>query len=127
MHFVEIFSKRYNKFVEYDSDILKHLTAYHWPGNVRELQHAIERAVILSTGQQLTADDFKLNGTHSAPNSLQEEIKTLNLSQMEKEVIKQALLKCNGNLTRASEELGIGRSTLYRKMEEYGISLRSDG
>ena len=51
-----------------------------------------------------------------------DENKNLNLSDVEKDVIRQALKKCNGNLTHAAETLGIGRTTLYRKMEEYGIS-----
>jgi transcriptional regulator of acetoin/glycerol metabolism len=54
--------------------------------------------------------------------SKEPEIKTLNLSDVEKDVIRHALKKYNGNLTRASEELGIGRTTLYRKIEEYGLS-----
>ena len=120
-HYVQEFNSRYNKAIEIDQDVIKLLTEYHWPGNVRELQHAVERAVILSKEQSLTIDDFQLRPVLASKDTSSQEIKSLNLSDVERDVIKQALKKCNGNLTRASEELGIGRSTLYRKMEEYGI------
>lgn len=111
-------SKRYNKVLEVDSALLSQLTKYHWPGNIRELQHAVERAVILSKQPLLTSNDFQLS---SASPTVEAE-KVLNLMTVEKEVIRQAVMKSNGNLTLAAEELGIGRTTLYRKMEEYGLS-----
>ena len=118
-YYLEEFSKRYNKNLEIDSSLLQQLSKYPWPGNIRELQHSVERAVILSRDSVLTADDFQLVPQY---NGNDPEIKTFNLSDVERDVIKQALKKCNGNLTRASEELGIGRTTLYRKIEEYGLS-----
>ena len=86
--------------------LLPQLAKYHWPGNIRELQHAVERAVILCKKPTLDLSDFQLNA--SAPES-ENELKSLNLSDMEKATIRQALKKCNGNLTRAAGELGIGR------------------
>lgn len=118
-YFLEEYSKRYNKTLELDALVMQRLINYSWPGNIRELQHAVERAVILSKGNVLQTEDFQLN-TQSDETTA--EPVTLNLSDMEKSVIKSALKKCNGNLTRASEELGIGRTTLYRKIEEYGLS-----
>jgi two-component system response regulator HydG len=117
-YYLEEFSKRYNKDVELDDVLLQKLANYSWPGNIRELQHAVERAVILGKGPLLKADDFQLSPTAESAADLA----TLNLSDVEKNVIKHALKKCNGNLTKASEELGIGRTTLYRKIEEYGLS-----
>jgi two-component system response regulator HydG len=117
-YYLEEFSKRYNKDVELDDILLQKLANYSWPGNIRELQHAVERAVILGKGPLLKAEDFQLSPTVESDNDLT----TLNLSDVEKNVIKHALKKCNGNLTKASEELGIGRTTLYRKIEEYGLS-----
>ena len=118
-YYLEESCKRYHKSLTYDPGLIKHLSKYHWPGNIREFQHAVERAVILSTAPELSAKDF-----HLAINGIEhtDEKKDLNLADVEKNVIRLALTKCNGNLTRAAEELGIGRSTLYRKMEEYGIS-----
>ncbi len=117
-YYLEEFSKRYNKDVELDDALLQKLANYSWPGNIRELQHAVERAVILGKGPLLKAEDFQLSPTVESGT----DVTTLNLSDVEKNVIRHALKKCNGNLTKASEELGIGRTTLYRKIEEYGLS-----
>ena len=117
-YYLEEFSKRYNKDVELDDTLLQKLANYSWPGNIRELQHAVERAVILGKGPLLKAEDFQLSPTVESGT----DVTTLNLSDVEKNVIRHALKKCNGNLTKASEELGIGRTTLYRKIEEYGLS-----
>lgn len=119
-YYLEEFSKRYNKNLKLDLSLLQQLSKYRWPGNIRELQHSVERAVILCKDSVLTSDDFQLSPPFSDSND--PEIKTFNLSDVERDVIKQVLKKCNGNLTRASEELGIGRTTLYRKIEEYGLS-----
>jgi two-component system, NtrC family, response regulator HydG len=116
-HSLEEFGKRYHKTLQISDELIDHLAKYHWPGNIRELQHAVERAVILCTTPDLSAKDFQLN----ALNTMHEQPESLNLSHVERDVIRLALKKCNGNLTRASEELGIGRTTLYRKMDEYGI------
>ncbi len=117
-HYLDEFGRRYHKSLEVDPSLLQQLVQYHWPGNIRELQHAVERAVILSKLPVLTIADFQLipaNGTNNVTS------KTLNLSDVEKEVIREAVKKFCGNLTKAAEELGIGRTTLYRKMEEYGL------
>lgn len=118
-HFLEEFGKRYHRNPVLSQSVLPQLAKYHWPGNIRELQHAIERAVILCSQPELTINDFQLNGSRPTTDG---ELKSLNLSVVEREVIVQALKKNNNNLTRAAEELGIGRTTLYRKMQEYGIS-----
>ncbi len=118
-YYLDEFCRRYNKKLELNPSVRQRLLNYPWPGNVRELQHAVERAVILCKDSKLTADDFQL-GPH--PNADEPEVKTFNLSDVEREAIKQVLKKCNGNLTRASEELGIGRTTLYRKIQEYRLS-----
>lgn len=118
-YYVEEYGKRYHKSLESDPALLKHLAGYHWPGNIRELQHAVERAVILCKEPVLTTKDFQL-----VPQPETEHVgtKTLRLTDVERDVIREAVRKSNGNLTKAAEELGIGRTTLYRKMEEYGIS-----
>jgi two-component system, NtrC family, response regulator HydG len=116
-HYAAEYGRKYHRNLEIDNQLFSHLQKYHWPGSVRELQHAVERAVILCTQPYLSVKDFQLNG--SQPDRFTNE--RLNLSEVEKDVIKLALKKSSGNLTRAAEELGIGRSTLYRKMTEYGI------
>jgi len=118
-HFLDDFSKRYAKNLELNAELLQQLSSYHWPGNIRELQHAVERAVILSKNSILTVQDFQLIPQSSGG---EHQLRTFNLSDVERDVIRQALKKCNGNLSRASEELGIGRTTLYRKIEAYGLN-----
>ncbi|MCB0855433.1 MAG: sigma 54-interacting transcriptional regulator, partial [Bacteroidetes bacterium] len=118
-HFLREFSTAFGKrFGGVDDGALRAMRAYPWPGNIRELQHAIERAVIMADGPQLSAVDFSLNQPLGANNVRP---KTLNLEEMEKHAIMQAIKSCNGNYTQAAKELGFGRSTLYRKMELYGI------
>jgi DNA-binding NtrC family response regulator len=116
--YLDEYGKRYHKSLKPDPTLLQHLVRYRWPGNIRELQHAVERAVILSKEPVLNVSDFQLVPQGESSGS----IKTLKLTDMEKDVIREAVKKSNGNLTKAAEELGIGRTTLYRKMEEYGIS-----
>lgn len=119
-HYLDEFGKRYHKNLLLDPYLVQQLSKYPWPGNVREMQHAVERAVILCTKPELTIIDFQLNNNRAQQSD--EEGKSHNLADVEKDVIRHVVKKCNGNLTRAAEELGIGRTTLYRKMEEYGIS-----
>jgi DNA-binding NtrC family response regulator len=120
-HYLEFYTRRYHKSVEIGT-LMNDLSRYPWPGNIRELQHAVERAVILCRGPVLTASDFQLVPVDP---DLNHSIRSLNLNEVEKEIIRKALLQCNNNLTRTAEELGIGRTTLYRKMEEYGLHVFS--
>lgn len=91
----------------------KKLKEYPWPGNVRELQHAMERAVILSSSYTLYADDFVLTPATSGKRT-----GSLNLEELESNAIDQALKQADGNISRAAELLGISRFALYRKIEK---------
>lgn len=117
-HYLEEYGRRYGKALTVGPSLIDQLGQYHWPGNIRELQHAIERAVILCQQPTLTIADFQLAPAKAMST---ERTRSLNLTEVEKEVIQEALVKSGGNLTRTAEELGIGRTTLYRKMEEYGL------
>jgi two-component system, NtrC family, response regulator HydG len=116
--YYEQFCQRYHKHLEINKTVIDNLTQYHWPGNIRELQHAVERAVILCRESSLSLSDFQLvqvdTGAHSHG--------SLNLVDVEREAIRKAVFKHHNNLTKAAEELGIGRTTLYRKLEEYGLN-----
>lgn len=117
-HFVDIYKRRYHKNVSsISAEAKEKLMRYTWPGNVRELQHAVERAVILSDGSLLGAQHFILQPT---PQGRKEAIKTLNLEELEREAIAQAIAIAEGNMSRAAELLGITRYALYRKMEKHG-------
>jgi DNA-binding NtrC family response regulator len=92
------------------------LRQYHWPGNVRELVHSVERAVIMTEGDALRPGDLLLK-REAAPLDAVD----LNLENLEARAIRQAIARHGGNLTRAARELGLGRTTLYRKMAKHGI------
>ena len=110
--FLEKYARKYKKKISgIAPQAQRRLKEYNWPGNVRELQHAIERAVILSSGSSLLPGDFMLK-----PSTLAKHQETLNLETLEKNAIEKAVNKCNGNLNKAAELLGISRYSLYRKM-----------
>jgi len=116
-HFLLQISQKYNKNIRSFRDaVMDKLAAYHWPGNVRELHHAIERAVIMCEGEQLAAGDFALKPVIQRQNDTE-----LNVRQLERDTIRQAIDACNGNLSKAALELGFSRSTLYRKIRKYGL------
>ena len=96
---------------------LTKLQDYMWPGNVRELKHVIERAVILNSNSQLKPEDFVFS--ELTENKITDDI--LNLIELEKLAIKKAVKKAGGNMTKASEILGISRTTLYFKLSKYGF------
>ncbi len=113
-HFLERFSKKYKKDIRgISSPAIQKLNNYHWPGNVRELQHALERAVILSSGYTLSSDDFLLK-----PVSRKVKQENLNLKEIEQAAIEKALRQSDGNMNQAADLLGISRFSLYRKIEK---------
>lgn len=116
------FKHRYHKHLEVGPLVIDTLSHYHWPGNIRELQHAVERAVILCHEDELSSADFQLvNG--DAENRIPfNQFGSLNLIDVEREVIRKAIGKHQSNLTKAAVELGISRTTLYRKIEEHGLN-----
>ena len=115
-HYLQYYSGKYHKNVrEITSSAYKKLMDYQWPGNIRELIHIIERAVILSEDDKLNPSDFPLKQvTQTLPI-------TINVNDLEEQAIRRALQKHRNNYTRAAGELGMGRSTLYRKIKKYGI------
>lgn len=117
-HFLNIYMKKYNRReLTITPSCIKQLLNYAWPGNVRELNHLVERAVILSSGNSITIEDFTLSGIKSK----EFQTSTYNLSEVEREIIKRAIESEDGNLTKSAQILGITRATLYRKIEKYGI------
>jgi two-component system response regulator HydG len=100
------------------SDTYKKLLEYKWPGNIRELQHAVERAVIMTDNAVLGPQDFLLESHAEVP---VKQIGSGKIEDYEKTAILNAIKKNKGNLSKASKELGFGRSTLYRKMKKYRL------
>jgi two-component system response regulator HydG len=119
-HFLKIYSKKYKKAVSrISSTALKKLNHYPWPGNVRELQHAIERAVIMTDQNTLDPEDFILTSQGRKTGS--DEFDTYNLEEIEKRIITKVLKQNQGNITQASKDLGLTRTSLYRRMEKYNL------
>lgn len=117
-YFVWLYSKKYNKQgIKITNSAVSKLENYKWPGNIRELKHTIERALILSNDNKLKAEDFSFFEYKVI--SLEEDI--LNLTELEKQAIKKAIVKSEGNMSKASEMLGISRTTLYFKISKYGL------
>ncbi len=119
-HFIKLYSKKYKKEVSGCSkETIKKLEKHSWPGNVRELQHATERAVIMSESTILQPSDFLL--TQEISDSEQVVFEDYNLEEVEKMVLRKALKKHEGNISKAAEELGLTRASLYRRMDKYGL------
>jgi len=118
-HFLRIYCKKYQKPLKrIGSATLKRLERYHWPGNVRELQHAIERAVIMSDSEVLGPSDFFFSAPETKEGLVFE---NYNLQEVEKTVIRKVLSKHGGNISQAARELGLTRTSLYRRLEKYGL------
>lgn len=118
-HFLRLYGKKYGKeTLQISRKAMRQLEKYTWPGNVRELQHAVERAVIMSSHATLEAADFLLD--HAQPTRLPD-VETYHMETVEKNTLTEAIRKHQGNLSKAAQELGLGRSTLYRKMKKYDL------
>jgi DNA-binding NtrC family response regulator len=118
--FLAIFSKKYKKDITgISASALKKLQRYHWPGNIRELIHTLERAVILSESKMLQPADFLFPEAGKDVEGVVFE--NYNLEEVEKTVIRKTLKKHDGNISHAAKELGLTRTSLYRRMEKYGL------
>lgn len=111
-------AKSNSKISGISKEALKVLEAHTWKGNIRELRNIIERAVILENADQITPGALPYDMQHNADGAMN----SLELSAMEKKHIQTVLNYANGNKTEAARLLNIGITTLYRKIEEYGIS-----
>jgi DNA-binding NtrC family response regulator len=134
-HFLERMSRETGTTHTLSDDALRTLVDYEWPGNVRELENSLDRACTLSSGPVLHLGDLptQLQNFHlqnrrpvpvaaaalGAPGSSR--VPVLPLAQLEKQAILETLRKLNGDKLLAARLLGIGKTTLYRKLKEYGI------
>jgi two-component system response regulator HydG len=120
-HFARIYANKYLKPEPlFDSKALDKMRQYLFPGNVRELQYTMERAVIMSEGEVLTASDLIFSPIESSMPA-DDEPAELNLSALEKNAILRVIEKHNGNISRAAKELGLTRTALYRRLSKYDI------
>ena len=121
-HYLGIYARKYNQGSKtFSASAEEALVSYDWPGNVRALRHAIERAVILATGDAIEPADLQLDAGAAPPTAARPIPTVLNLDQMEKETIHTALRKHGFNISHAAKELGLTRASLYRRMEKHGL------
>lgn len=111
-------AQRYRRDVTgFHPDAVALMEKYPWPGNVREMSHAIERALLMSSGAEIRPGDLGLSGGREAAPSLEE----MSLEDVERYLIKRTLARCGGNARQAAEELGLSRSAFYRRLEKFGL------
>ena len=119
-HFLKLHRERYRRAIMgFTPEALDALRQHLWPGNVRELDHVIERAVLMSPGNIVTAFDLALEATPDA--RLSARLEEMSLEDAERLLIKKALARFEGNANRAAEALGLSRSALYRRLQKYGL------
>lgn len=117
--FLRQYGDMYNKTnLRFSNEAEKKLTSLPWYGNIRELQHAIEKAVILSDGGMISAEDID-GGNQTRREKPLEEVQTLD--EMESRMIEKTIKECEGNLSVVAARLGISRQTLYNKIKRYGL------
>ncbi|HEV2596169.1 MAG TPA: sigma-54 dependent transcriptional regulator [Sphingomicrobium sp.] len=120
-HYLSLYGRKYNKPQRsLPQHVLDVLCCHDWPGNVRALRHAAERAIIMADGDRYHIEDFPLPQRFEAA-SLSVSGDTLNLDQLERQMIERALRMHHFNVSLAASELGLSRGALYRRMEKHGL------
>ena len=126
--FLEEFTAKYGKEIQgFSREVRDFFLRYSWPGNVRELRNLVESMAILSRKRVITEESLPVSLREKTPgpsasSSSPHREDSLSLESGEKDLIRQALDKTGGNRAKAARILGIARSTLYNKMEKYGLS-----
>jgi Nif-specific regulatory protein len=116
-HFLVHFKRQHGRpNLTLSPDALTKLLGYAWPGNVRQLRNVIDSAVVMCEGSVILPDDLGLRDASTG-----EAFESLRIDFWERKLIQEALKRTSGNIPEAARLLGLGRATLYRKVEEYGI------
>lgn len=120
-HYLTYFAQKYQRELALTPSDLKRLCQYSWPGNVRELAHSIERAVILSEGNQLDISAIVGAPVTESATETQQQLTTFNLQEVEKQTVAAALAHFQGNVSKAAKALGLTRGALYRRLEKHEL------
>lgn len=125
--FVNKFASENEKnIVGIDSRAKSALFKYNWPGNIRQLQNCIESAVVMSNGNEITLEDLPLSISEYSGDEVISIPVGVTLEEAEKTLIQQNLALNKGNKSKTADILGIGRKTLHRKLQEYGLEDSED-
>jgi DNA-binding NtrC family response regulator len=117
-HFLQQHAARYRKRLSgFDEGAMRLMSDYPWPGNIRELDHAVERAVLMAQANAVRVGDLALQVKERGPARLED----MSLEDVELFLIKKALSRYEGNVSRAADALGLSRSALYRRLQRYGV------
>ena len=120
-HFLRQHREHYRRPIEgFSPEAVDALRQHSWPGNVRELDHVVERAVLMASGNTISAFDLALRSARDTTVSAR--LEELSLEEVERLLISKALARFEGNANRAAEALGLSRSALYRRLQKYGLS-----
>jgi DNA-binding NtrC family response regulator len=117
-YFLRELSRRYDQTVTgFDPEAMQAMMQHEWPGNVRELKHAVERAMLMSPGSTVETGALDLRGRAGE----QPRIDDMTIEEAERFLIRKTLSRCDGNVSRAADALGLSRSALYRRIQQYGL------
>jgi len=117
-HYLRRHAVRYRKHLtSFEKPAMQVLMDHPWPGNIRELDHTIERSVLMTQGSTVKASELGLQGRPEVSPRLDE----MNLEDVERFLIKKALSRHEGNVSRAADALGLSRSALYRRIKRFGL------
>jgi two-component system response regulator HydG len=123
--FLEKFSASQQTSRDISEDAMRQLIAYDWPGNVRELENAIERAVALGSGPVVHVGDLPSNLQYPTSEHLPRRNELVPLDELERRAILHTLRETAGDKLAAARILGIGKTTLYRKLKQYNLDTES--
>ena len=121
-YYLSVYKQKYKKVkLDFSKSVINLLESYSWPGNIRELQHVVERAVIMCDGAEITSNDVQLSSAKSTEQTATNAPDNVDLETMERNLVKRAIDKYQGNISKAAAELGLTRAALYRRMEKFGL------
>jgi two-component system NtrC family response regulator len=117
--FLQRAASQTNKHVtEFGPNALRALQRHPWPGNIRELENRVKRAVIMAEGRSITPEELELTGLVEGAFPTLKEVRLA----AERSLVQQALLRHGGKISRAAEDLGVSRPTLYELVEKLGLA-----